>query len=281
MFSLGKFSYVFIYYKTSKGQASEEECDGNIALNESFSAANGCPHQTPQRSGTKDVDKMLLSAGFRTTPVRDKKGSRKIKSGPIAGQLRSVRGFIDANCARLQSGSYTFSLKQKDVNDPRNRADLAVNVSIIESLTRTGSHFKALGYVHGIEYNDKLNRRGMSSLNSGSPLVYPRDGPTGDHQTENIEESFRMSQCALCPCFALIAFNSETIGLNRIEQGSQLRIYDAVLVPTIPSECSLNHTCFGSVLVAVNLICTQICEIYPASLPSLACPPIYEFKGKL
>jgi hypothetical protein len=84
------------------------------------------------------------------------KSKRRKTKGPLTKLLHITRVSLEADCARLRSGSYPyrpFEMRKHDVNDPRNRADTIMDVTVLEypapfAASKEDFMVVALGLVH-------------------------------------------------------------------------------------------------------------------------------------
>ena len=184
---------------------------------------------------------MLHSEGFCPTTPRRFQATRKKKFlGLISGELRNLKASINSKCSRLQSGCYPFSTNgnKKDVSDPRNRVESYMDVTIVQMLEtkKTNNHDLALAYIH---------RHIVSKKKESDNIPVNRN--------EGFVEAL---------------FCIETTRSISIRPRIQLRIYDAML---ISRKGQAEQPSIFSILG--TLICTQLCEQYPSSMPPLSSPP--------
>lgn len=240
--------------------------------------------------------------------IRKGKGS---KEGTLMKQFRSIRNHISANCIRLRSGSYSFG--NSDINDPRNRAKLYIDISIIniESTpvpfthgfmeSNNGVFSMFLAYVHNLNQRDD-KKKNWSNMAVSSKLkggeVKRRTNPLSKsveplHNQQNLESRalhldhgygrsttnvYSSGKKKFNPHFAWICFSASTLHEQKIKKNSRLRIYDCVII----NNTSLRHIPYDEKEAQVlhpdllpTIVCTKLCEAYPSSLPPLKqVPPL-------
>ena len=207
------------------------------------------------------VSRMILNAGAAYSAgssngsapnsgkqQRKRNKSKKLKAGPLMQRLRTLRSAVDGDCVRFQSGMYPFAQsasKRYDLTDPRNRATSYMDVSIVaEPVTwNNNDRVTVLGFVHAHVKSKSLAK-------------------AADVDTRGFRNAW----------FAWLSFTFDTAREQKLRQGSQLRIYNAIIVPSkesvqidglkisLPEE---DRCC------AQTVLCTQLCEPYPDSLPPL------------
>ena len=177
-----------------------------------------------------------------------RKASMKLKAGPLMRRLRALRSAVDGDRVRFQSGMYPFgqsASRRFDLSDPRNCATSYMDVSIVsEPLSwEENERVTVLGFIHA---NEKLSGSNRDACLVGNQIN---------------------------ACFAWLTFTYETAREQKLCQGSQLRIYNAISVPT---KDPIQVDGLGEEQVMVEdrtcnqtVICTQLCEPYPDSLPTL------------
>lgn len=146
-------------------------------------------------------------------------------------RLRSIRGSIQGDKTRFQSGMYPFNKSGSlDRNDPRRRASHYMDVTIVGDpipWEAQHEHVTALGYVHSL----------VATL-------------------EQTETNLRKEDDSF---FAWVCFSFDTAREQSLRRGSQLRIYNAVYLSLPTGDKQF-------------VVCTQLCEAYPSSLPQLTLP---------
>jgi len=213
------------------------------------------PHHSP-KSGGSNYGAYSNSPQYRTPAKR----RRKKAKGPLAQMLQSIRGSIEADRARFHSGTYPYrpaTDRRHDVNDPRNRADTFMDVTIVGNSTPFASTSKAaiLGYVHSFSRNDaKIKTVRMP----GRSRRFRHAASSTAAATSTIEKNTETKEALLeTPTFAWMCFTHETFMEHGIGNGTQLRIYNAC---TVGSD------------VHPIVVCTRLCEVYPKELPPLFVP---------
>jgi len=204
--------------------------------------------------------------------MKNNSARKRKKVGPLMAELRSLRGSIEGDWVRFQSGTYPYrdpSKRRLDVNDPRNRAEYYVDVTILSeprSWSREGKKIVFLGYIHNKVRIKKRNEivahsscsqsmrfrmpsQSIAAINTGTAQATSRTSETNDNGAYQHDP----------PYHAWICFMRDTVREQRITQKTQLRIYNAVIVS---KDCFLSSS-FPTVL------CTQLCEPYPSTLPPL------------
>jgi len=186
---------------------------------------------------------------------RKQNNSKKLKAGPLMKRLRALRSAVDGDMIRFQSGMYPFAQsvnRRFDLSDPRNRATSFMDVSVVCEPVPWDEHERitALGFVHNSEKLSKKNSNDAAHVVEGGR-------------------------------FAWLSFTYDTAREQNIRKGSQLRVYNTV---TVPSSSAIQIEGYGEGDSKVadrccnqTVLCTQLCEPYPASLPAL--PPVFETIG--
>ena len=193
---------------------------------------------------------------------------KKVKlNGSLMKLLSHARRNTEADWVRFQSGSFPFreeTKRQIDINDPRNRADSFMDITII----RVGTHvptrpnqIMVYGFVHCWLKNDKyIQRRAIIASRKGQSR-----GPESIGAISHMSKTMMMQQVFDKPKNAWFSFNQETIRENGIRQGAQIRLYNAIALqmPTIGDGLPL-------------VLCTRLCEPYSQELPPLRVPDVLE-----
>jgi len=157
--------------------------------------------------------------------------ARKRKAGKLVKRLQSLRDAIKGDSIRFQSGQYPFK-GSFDTNDPRYRAKSYMDVTILQnsvSWEKECQRLTVLGHIHAH----------TSTTNDTSILVG--------------------SKSLVWLCFSYATAREQNLGL-----WSQLRIYNAVVLPVNEAI-----TADDEPSVSWMVVCTQLCERYPAVLPAL------------
>ena len=194
---------------------------------------------SPQKSLSSDIVRSRHVSELTNSPKSSLRTRKRKVVGVLVGQFRKITRSVDANCARLHSGSYPFSANSKrrrDVNDPRNRSKSFADLTVIEMLSANsdGSCVPCLSYIHQIFVNDKIS--------------------------EKVEGYF------------WVYFLPETVRFCSIQNNCQLRVYDPVLIFSKFIKGGLKYRHHQSILGC--MICTQLCEKYPSCLSPLSQPEI-------
>jgi hypothetical protein len=252
----GGISFVppFVHFRKSIEQEDsvEEVQDTRSRNGRSERGAVIQGYQTPrilQRFNLISNASYSAGSGNGSTPNsgnrRKKQGaSTKLKAGPLMKRLRALRSEVDGDRVRFQSGMYPFASRRFDLSDPRNRATSYMDVSLVGEPVPWSENERVtvLGFIHT---NEKIK----SSDNEAGTIGAQKSA-----------------------CFAWLSFTFETAREQRLFQGSQLRIYNAISVPTknpiqidgLGEEHFVkDRTCNQTV------VCTQLCESYPDCLPTL------------
>lgn len=249
------FAPSFVHFRKSIEQQDsvEEVLESGTGRNERGAVIQG--YETPrilQKFNLNSNAANSAGSGNGSTPNsgnrrRKRNASIKLKAGPLMKRLRALRSAVDADRVRFQSGMYPFgqsASRRFDLSDPRNRATSYMDVSIVGEPVpwEENGRVTVLGFIHA---NEKL-----PSSNDDACLVGTQ----------------------ISDCFAWLTFTYETAREQKLCQGSRLRIYNSIIVPTkapiqvdglgVEHEVE-DRTCNQTV------ICTQLCEPYPDSLPTL------------
>ena len=150
--------------------------------------------------------------------------------------LRDIRSTSDGDCMRLKSGAsqaphLARRRRMTDVSDPRNRAAYRIDVTLLGDPIPWEGGIKRttiLGYVHSthIQKADDVMERMLPKAEA----------------------------------FAWVILDYDTINEKRVGRGTQLRIYDPMLIPSPEDLLS-------------TIACTKVCELYPTDLPPLSPVP--------
>lgn len=212
-----------------------------------FNSLDGCNHSY---SSSHCVD----------VSSRDSNRKKSKLNGSLMNILSHVRGNTEADWVRFQSGSFPFCEETKrkiDINDPRNRADSFMDITIVKVGTHVPTRpnqVMVYGFVHCWYKNDRnIHKR----PNKASRIRQTRS-PESIRKISQMTKTIMMQQVFDKPKYAWFSFNQETIRENGITKGAQIRMYNAIalLIPTIGDGCPL-------------VLCTRLCESYPRELPSL------------
>ncbi len=218
----------------------------------------------------------------------------KKNHGPLSRLLQSIRGSIEADCLRFQSGTFPFRSDPngRSMNDPRNRAFNFIDVTIVGrtglrtddafdphqnqrttttttlcSTTKPTCDFAdaekivVLGYIHSFAYNIKATPkkfgRYRKSIYSNVSSRIGQNSIEGNNEQEDPPLS--------CPTFAWLCFTQNTCLEQGISNGVQLRVYNVNVLSTPTSESKTGY--FKHIV-----LCTWLCERHPKELPPL--PPV-------
>jgi hypothetical protein len=175
--------------------------------------------------------------GMYSPPSR-KTGKSKISKagpGPLSRRLKVIRDAVKGDSVRFQCGQYPFSAKAAfDMNDPRNRSKSYMDVTVMGDscpwAKDSSQRLTVLAYIHTHE-------------------------PTTT--THAVDAAFDCKKCMVWLCFSF-----ETAREQNLRIGSELRIYNAVAIPVASKSDAKDPVDF-------IVLCTQLCEPYPAVLPKL------------
>ena len=248
------------------------------------------PYGTPRRDGTStrtanssnsNNNNTFTDGAFRNSPqpVTPKKSARKSKKskGPFSRMLHSIRASSEADRARFHSGNYPYRHPDKrrhDVNDPRNRAETIMDVTVMSHPAPIGSGESAsiVAYVHQHVKNDtkiqtmrmpgrsRRFRHVASELRSDDDA----DADAGIDTNDDDDDSSRLMETE---GYALVCFTRDLFVDLGIEVGSKIRIYNAQIINReVVSSGS------GEIQGRPVVVCTNLCEVYPSELPPLSVP---------
>jgi hypothetical protein len=247
-----QISFAPHFFHTKKSNPSVAQQEDDI---ESSQRPSAPAYQTPRilQRFNQNVNNAAYSAGSSngSDPKRKRKqqSGKKLKAGPLMKRLRSLRSAVNGDTIRFQSGMYPFAQsanKRFDLSDPRNRAASYVDVSIVGEPVPWDEHDRitALGFIHK---SAKVTTKGSTSDFAGRLIGGSR--------------------------FAWISFTYETAREQNVRKGSKLRIYNTVSIPSsstiqvrgfsVENDATIEQRCEHTIL------CTQLCETYPDSLPAL------------
>jgi hypothetical protein len=224
---------------------------------------------------------------FRTSPqpaITRNKVSRKRKrnKGPLSRILHSIRGSVEADRARFHSGNYPYRQPERrrhDVNDPRNRAETIMDVTVMSHPTPLGGSTESafvVGYVHQHIKNDSMIQtmrivgRSRHFRHAASELKFNVDnsGAGIDHLNEKNDDLYAKAPAFSHICFTRDAFLDLGIGI-----GSQVRIYNTRIIShEVLSSVQEIEAISKEVDVQSTVVCTHLCEVYPDELTPLPWP---------
>ena len=231
-------------------------------------------HQDTVPTTTTAVPSQRRSAS--TSPPRS--------DGALVQQLQRLRRTIRGDAVRLSSGQYPCAVSHNssktmkntvvDRNDPRNRATTVVDVTIV------GDNAIPDGNLLMRSHQTKNQPHNNQNLVTLPCYVHHHWTNTTTNDTSTANESSRNWTTTSIPTatFAFIVLTLDTMVSQNIRNGSQLRIYSAIYIPTMPSIPLMDatnavptdsnpHNCRG------YIVCTQLCESYAnTKLPALVVP---------
>jgi hypothetical protein len=178
--------------------------------------------------------------GMYSPPSR-KTGKSKINKagpGPLSRRLKVIRDAVKGDSVRFQCGQYPFSAKAAfDMNDPRNRSKSYMDVTVMGDscpwAKDSSQRLTVLAYIH------------------------THEPTTTTQQAAAVDATFDCQKCMTWLCFSF-----ETAREQNLRIGSELRIYNAVAIPVASKSDAKDP-------VDYIVLCTQLCEPYPAVLPKL------------
>jgi hypothetical protein len=219
----------------------------------------------------KDMPQVFLRSSTTTAlsspPVparRRSRGSAKGGGGTWTKRFATLRNSRANDSVRLQNQAFSRHRHNHafDLNDPRKRANSYTDVTIVGGGDCTGSaswiHAAAAGVVG--EQDSKI-----------AVLAYLHRHVRAGSETKH-PPSFQEKEL-----FAWVSFTLATARSINLQKGIQLRLYNAVVVPsrhavTIDSHATAALGAKGSMECRHVVICTHLCEPYPSGLEPL--PPI-------
>lgn len=244
------FAPHFFHTRKSSDQHEDDEIESSQRPERSAPA-----YQTPrilQRFNQNPSAAYSAGSSNGSDPAgkrKRKQSGKKLKAGPLMKRLRALRSAVDGDTIRFQSGMYPFAQsanRRFDLSDPRNRAASYMDVSIVCEPVPWDEHERitTLGFIHN-SVQQVSSRRASN-----------------DH--DNLIESGR---------FAWLCFTYVTAREQNVRKGSKLRIYNAVCIPS-SSAIQVDGYGFENGVVKDSccdhmILCTQLCEAYPDSLPAL------------
>lgn len=220
------FTPAFLSSRLAKTISEEDQVEGN----------------EPFPDSTLMLSPRLGSPTGMYSPPSRKSGKSKInKAGPLSKRLKVLRDAVKGDSVRFQCGQYPFSAKVAfDMNDPRNRAKSYMDVTVMADscpwAKDSSQRLTVLAYIHTHE---------------------PTTTTTQTQQAAAVDAAFDCKKCMAWLCFSF-----ETAREQNLRIGSELRIYNAVVIPVASKIDATYHVDF-------IVLCTQLCEPYPALLPKL------------
>lgn len=192
-------------------------------------------------TGDASMDAAMASSISATPCLSGKRSRKRAKAMGLTKLLRDIRSASDGDCMRLKSGAsqghrdLTRRRRMTDVSDPRNRATHHIDVTLLGDPIPWEGGIKRttiLGYVHS------------THIQKADEVIA--------HMVPKAE------------AFAWVILDYDTINEKRAVRGTQLRIYDPILIPS-PDD------------LPSTIACTKVCELYSTDLPPLAPVPIISF----
>lgn len=230
---------------------------------------------------------------------------RKKKNGPLSRMLQSIRGAIEADWVRF--GTYPYrpqAERNRDTNDPRNRAESFMDVTILGEPLQIGAQASSpsastlptnafgtsrplyssdkvvvKGFIHAFVLNEgRVNtiriptrRRRTQRLqfrkeaNAAEDLGSNSNGPESSNATSCTTSPDALKLLNTIPSYAWLSFTKETFTELAIHDRKQIRIYNAKTIDI--TSFSLSSEGYYPFVA-----CTRLCEVYPKELPSLSVP---------
>jgi hypothetical protein len=200
-----------------------------------------------------------------TSPYQTPQRSSKRSQGPLSRLLNSMRRSIDADSARLQSGLFAYhpeDNKRFDVNNPRNRAETIMDVTVVgdhpKPFVNDEAKVVVLGYVH----NFLKNKRMIQTLQMPSRvgkirnIAAPHTNTTicNDCEEDSVHGNMDLFNH---PTFMWICLTRENYFELSVGDGKQLRLYNPIVLQS-----------FGSTRFSI-VVGTRLCEVRPMELPHL------------
>ena len=228
-----------VYHTTRFNQTVASPINRSPASQSNYGATHTSPYQTPPRSSKKS-------------------------QGPLLRLLHSMRRSIDADSARLQSGMFAYRSEDDtriDVNDPRNRAETIMDLTIVgdnpKPFINDESKVVVLGYVHDFFKNKGMIRTVQMPMRWGKirNIAAPNNTAIRDDcDLKDVKDDLELFND---PAFVWICFTRENYFELSIGNGKQLRLYNPIVLES-----------FGSNSFSI-VIGTRLCEARPMGLPQL------------
>jgi len=249
-------------------------------INEPFGTPRRTVNNGNGNNNNNNSNNIFTDGAFRSSPqpVTPKKSARKSKKnkGPFSRMLHSTRTSIEADHARFHSGNYPYRHPDKrrhDVNDPRNRAETIMDVTVTSHPAPIGSGESAsiVGYVHQHVKNDAkiqtMRMPGRSRRFRHVASELRSDDADADAGIDTNDDNDDSSHIMESEGYALVCFTRDLFVDLGIEVGSQIRIYNAQII---------NREVIASGSEEIRgrpvVVCTNLCEVYPSELPPLSVP---------
>lgn len=199
-----------------------------------------------------------------TSPYQTPPRSSKKSQGPLLRLLHSIRRSIDADSARLQSGMFPYHSGDDtriDVNDPRNRAETIMDLTIVgdnpKPFINDESKVVVLGYVHEYFRNKGMIRTVQMPIRWGKIRNIAAPNNTAIHDDCESKDDKEDLGLFNDPAFVWICFTRENYHELSIGSGKQLRLYNPIVLES-----------FGSNSFSI-VVGTRLCEARPMGLPQL------------
>lgn len=229
-------------------------------------------------SANSDYSPYSNSPYFRTRGTTSRK-RRKKQVGNLTKLLHSIGNSIESDWVRFQSGSYPYrdlNDRQMDFNDPRNRAETVLDITVLGYPVPFISHsdkVAVLACVHS--YSTNVSKGRVTNIQSTKRTGRFR------HTTSS---GMAVTQCSLAsierdklrsredqhhhdvdeyssyvPRNVWLCFTRETITEHSINVGTELRIYNTIIFNVSLSSKQLPV-----------VLCTRLCEPCPKKLPPMS-----------
>jgi hypothetical protein len=207
--------------------------------------------------------------------VSNSRKRRKRPTGKFTKVLNSIRSSIESDWVRFQSGTYPYREpvdRRMDFNDPRNRADTIMDVTIIGGcpapFNSSPNKVTILGYVHSFSLNgDKVQTVRLPKRTGGfrhSKITQSVSSSFGPHTIKDDETCTKIDDVKKemlhlnVPTYAWFCFTHETMNEHGIGIGKALRLYNVMTLDTS-----------SSIWRFPLIICTRLCEPCPKQLPPM------------
>lgn len=172
-------------------------------------------------------------------------------SGTLVTLLRGVCSSIKGDGVRLSYSNRNESstrriLSRKDINNPRNRATVLMDVTILGDPIPFAfgiHHATVLGSLDNVIHRLKKDNDTIALRKIKNNPTAGESGPIHDLDKSYCDLLHKPKKW--------ICFNTETIHEHKVKQGSRLRLYDVITLPST-SETSLD-----------TIIATRVCETFP------------------
>ena len=164
---------------------------------------------------------------------RKRNETSKVACGPLSKRLISIRNSIASDSVRLTA----FYKNSFDLNDPRKRARTITDITILGDVSQVDGKCTVLGFIH-----------------------------------KNVCQGPTSTAYDYASRICWVSFLPATARSLNLKKGSQLRMYNVVFIPCVEVEISGIHWKDATIdnVCRHMIICTQLAESYPESLPKLA-----------